>query len=87
MAFLCSRFGGPEQGVYAAVHGFLGRFREGNGVDSGVEGGFGVRIVKGTVWSMRVFEPLFAAEDLENDTPGGMQTPWWEPCGWLKPGN
>lgn len=87
MAVLCCGFGGPEQGVYAAVYGFLGRFREGDGVDGGVEGGSGVRIAKGTAWPVRVFEPLLAAEDLENDTPGGMQTPRWEPSGQWKPGD
>ena len=76
---LCGGFGGPEKGVDAALYRFLGRFREGNCVDGGVEGGFGVGIAEGAAWSVRVFQPLFTAEDFENDTPGGMQTPWWEP--------
>ena len=55
VAVLCGGFGGPEERIYASIYGFIRRSGKGNGVDGGVERGFGIGVVKGTARSMRVF--------------------------------
>lgn len=70
---------GPEERVDAAVDGFVGRFGEGDSIDAGVEGGFRTGVAERAALSVRVFEPFLSAQDFENDAPGGMETPWWQP--------
>lgn len=79
MAVFGGGFGGPEEGVDAAVDGFLGRFGEGDGVDAGVEGGFGILVVERSALSVRAFQSFLSAQDFENDAAGGMQTTRWQP--------
>ena len=78
-AVLCGGFGGPEEGFDAAVDGSPGRFWEGDGVDGGVEAGFGTGVAECTALFVRVLESFLSAEDFENDAPGGTQTTWWQP--------
>lgn len=71
-AVLCGGLGGPEQRVDAPVDGPLGRFREGDSVDAGVEGSFRVRVAEGTARPVRVLQPFLPAQDLEDDAAGGV---------------
>ena len=71
--------GGPEEGVDAADDGFLGRFGEGDGVDGGVEGGFGIRVAERTALPVRILESFLSAQDFEHDAAGGMETAGWQP--------
>ena len=81
MAVFRGGLGGPEEGVDAAVDGFLGRFGEGDGVDGGVEGGPRVFVVERCALSVRVFESFLPAQDLEDDAAGGMQASGGKPSG------
>ncbi len=79
VAVFCGGFGGPEEGVDAAVDGDLGRFGKVDCVDAGIKGCFGIGVAERAARSVRVFEPLFPAEDFKDDAPGGMQASGWEP--------
>ncbi len=87
VAVLCGGFGGPEEGIYAAVDGGLGRFGKVDWVDAGIKGCFGIGVAERAAWPVRIFESLFPAENFEDDAPGGMQASWWEPSRRLRRGD
>lgn len=79
VAVLGGGFGGPEERVDAPGDGPLGHFGEGDGVDGGVEGGFGVGVAEGAALSVRAFESFLPAEDFEDDAAGGVQAAGGQP--------
>ena len=51
VAILCGGLGGPEEGVYGTIYGFLGHSGKGDCVHCGVKGGLGVGVVERTTRS------------------------------------